>query len=91
MIGVLGAVQCLAVVVWPTFPYDLAVSRSFASNCGRFHWLGGVNAPINTLVHICRHYGVSTDVLRQSKVLFLEINVYICWHMVVYAHIYRYN
>ena len=71
-LGVLGAIRCYVVDVWPTFLYGIAVSRSSDSNRGRFHSSGGVNAPLNTLVHICRHYGVSTDVLRQSRVYFFR-------------------
>ena len=77
--------------IWPTLPYGLAVLHSYDLNRGQFHLSGGVNAPLNTLLHIYRHYGVSTDVLRQIKVHFLELHVYICWHMAAYAHIYRNN
>ena len=63
-LGVLGAIQCYVMDVWPTFLYGIAVSRSYDLNCGRFHLSGGVKSSINTLVHICRHYGVSTNVLR---------------------------
>ena len=90
-LGVLGALRCYVVDIWPTFLYGLAVLRSYDSNRGQFHSLGGVTALVNTLVHICRHYGVSTNALRQSKVYFLETHIYMCWYMAAYAHIYRNN
>ena len=63
-LGVLGTIRCYIVDIWPMFLYGIAVSHGYDLNRGRFYSLGGVKSSINTLVHICRHYGVSTNVLR---------------------------